>query len=46
MDNSLKIAKIQSYITSASFITMATSPYFIEQERAVKFIHQIFEFEV
>ncbi|MEJ2053207.1 MAG: UPF0489 family protein [Calditrichaceae bacterium] len=46
MDNSLKIAKIQSYITSASFITMATSPYFIEQERAVKFIHQIFEFVV
>lgn len=43
MDNQIKLAKIQSYIKKASFITIATSPFFIDQSRAINFIKQMFK---
>jgi hypothetical protein len=42
MDNQKKMIKIQSYIKKASFITIATSPYFIDQSLAIKYIHKMF----
>ena len=42
MDNQIKLAKIQSYIKKASFITIATSPFFIEQSLAIDYINQLF----
>ncbi|MEJ2543135.1 MAG: UPF0489 family protein [Calditrichaceae bacterium] len=43
MDNQIKLAKIKSYIQKASFITIATSPFFIDQSRAIDYIKQLFE---
>lgn len=42
MGNQIKLAKIQSYIKNASFITIATSPFFIEQSLAIKYIRDLF----
>lgn len=38
-----KIEKIRELIGLSSFITVATSPYFMEQDRAIQLIHEIFE---
>ena len=43
MNNQMKLAKIQSYIKNSSFITIATSPYFIDQSLAIDYINQLFE---
>ena len=43
MDNELKLAKVQSYIKKASFITIATSPFFIDQSLAIRRIHELFK---
>ena len=43
MDNSIKLMKLQSYIKIASFITIATSPFFIDQSLAINYINQLFE---
>ncbi len=37
-----KLVKISGYISAAKIITIATSPYFIDQERAIKKIHELF----
>ena len=42
IDNELKLAKIKSYINNASFITIATSPFFIDQSLAIRYINQLF----
>ena len=42
IDNSLKIEKIKKYIKQAKFITIATSPFFIEQSLAINKIKEIF----
>ena len=41
LDNQFKIAKIQSYIQKTSFITIATSPFFIDQQIAIHFIKEL-----
>ena len=38
----IKQRKIKDYIAQTDFITIATSPYFIEQEKAIKLIKQLF----
>lgn len=38
----LKIEKIKKYIEKTSFITIATSPFFINQQKAIRIIQQIF----
>jgi hypothetical protein len=38
----LKVQRIRSWIKRSSFITIATSPYFIDQQRAIKIIKDIF----
>lgn len=43
MNNQIKLAKIQSYINIASFITIATSPFFIDQLSAINYITQLFK---
>lgn len=42
MDNESKLVKIQSYMKKASFITIATSPYFIDQSLAIRYILDLF----
>ncbi len=37
-----KIDKLRSLIDKTRFITIATSPYFMEQEKAIKIIHELF----
>jgi len=37
-----KIEKIKSYIDSSRFITVATSPYFIDQKKSVYFVKKLF----
>ncbi len=39
----LKVGFIREQIRHAKFITIATSPYFIEQEKGVTILHQIFQ---
>lgn len=41
IDYSLKLKKIQKYISSATFITIATSPYFIDQNDALDHTYQL-----
>ena len=38
-----KIKKIRNYIKHSSFITIASSPYFINQQKAIEYIYKIFE---
>ncbi|MCA9408121.1 MAG: UPF0489 family protein [Candidatus Omnitrophica bacterium] len=38
-----KIEKIREYIDKSNFITIATSPYFIEQEKAIGFIKKLLQ---
>ena len=42
IDDKLKISKIREYAEKASFITIATSPFFIEQNLAIEKIKEIF----
>lgn len=42
IDYNFKINQIKSYMNHARFITMATSPYFIEQKRAIEVIKDLF----
>lgn len=41
IDHDLKLEKIRSYIEAASFITIATSPYFMDQEEAIRIIREL-----
>ena len=43
IDYDLKIARVNKYIEGASLITIATSPYFIEQDRALKVLRDLFD---
>ena len=43
IDYDQKIGRVKEYIEGASLITIATSPYFIEQERALKALRDLFE---
>lgn len=43
IDYQLKIDKITNYIARSNFITIATSPYFIEQDYAIKIIQSLFK---
>lgn len=43
IDYDYKIARIRRYIAAAGFITIASSPYFIEQERAIGVIRELLE---
>ncbi len=42
IDNKLKIDVLRKLIPHASLITVATSPFFIDQALAIKYLHQIF----
>jgi hypothetical protein len=42
MDWGLRVRAVRELARRASFITVATSPFFIEQERAIKVIREIF----
>lgn len=42
IDHSLKIRKIKKYINQAKFITIATSPFFIDQKFAIEKIKELF----
>ena len=42
IDKDLKLQKIRTYIQAADFITIATSPYFIEQEQAIAVLFELF----
>jgi hypothetical protein len=42
MGNQVKLVKIKSFINKASFITIATSPFFIDQKRAIQYINCLF----
>ena len=42
IDHSLKMNSIKSYLQSARFVTIATSPYFMDQLRAIDLIKELF----
>ena len=42
IDYDLKIGRVKEYIEGASLITIATSPYFIEQDKALKALRDLF----
>ena len=42
IDNNLKISTIKKLIPQANLITVATSPFFIDQELAIKYLLKIF----
>jgi hypothetical protein len=42
INDTLKMEKIRQYVESAGLITIATSPYFMEQEKAIRFIKALF----
>lgn len=39
----VKLNKIRRLLKGASFITIATSPYFMDQKQAIKIIHELFD---
>lgn len=43
IDEEYKLAKIRQYLRCARFITIATSPYFMDQSAAIHWIGRIFE---
>lgn len=43
IDHDLKMGKIRSYIEAARFITIATSPYFMDQKEAIGVIKELLE---
>ena len=43
IDYDLKIGRVKEYIEGASLITIATSPYFIEQDKALKALRDLFD---
>ncbi len=45
IDYDLKIYKIKEWIKKAAMVTVATSPFFIEQEYAIKVLKELFEGE-
>lgn len=44
IDPAYKLAKIREYIRGANFITIATSPFFIEQTLALKVVRELLDF--
>lgn len=42
MDNDLKTRRIREWARQARMITVATSPFFMDQHKAIRLIHQIF----
>ena len=43
IDNNLKLARIRELLPQADLITIATSPFFIDQKTALNYLNQIFE---
>lgn len=43
IDNKLKVEVLRELVPQASLITVATSPFFIDQALAIKYLHQIFD---
>ena len=43
IDHDLKLGKIRSYIAAACFITIATSPYFMDQEEAIRIVKELLQ---
>ncbi|MFA5828902.1 MAG: UPF0489 family protein [Candidatus Gracilibacteria bacterium] len=43
IDNKLKVEVLRRLVPQASLITVATSPFFIDQTLALKYLHQIFD---
>ncbi len=43
IDEDWKVERIRACLPGAQFITMATSPYFIDQERAIRFVHRLLD---
>jgi UPF0489 domain len=39
---SIKIAKIRAYEKQAKFVTIATSPFFLDQQKAIQLIREVF----
>ncbi|MCB0293008.1 MAG: hypothetical protein KDH97_22325, partial [Calditrichaeota bacterium] len=44
IDPAYKLSKIREYIRGADFITIATSPFFIDQALALKVVRALLEF--
>jgi hypothetical protein len=43
IDSNIKIGKIRKFINQNDFITIATSPFFMDQDKAIQIIHEIFD---
>ena len=41
-----RIDKIKGLIENAKVITIASSPYFIEQDRAIKVLKELFNYDI
>ena len=39
----VKMNKIRAYIERAEFVTIATSPFFMNQEKAIRYVKAFFE---
>ncbi|WP_304341079.1 UPF0489 family protein [Metaclostridioides mangenotii] len=46
IDYDFKISKIKGYIAKASVITVATSPFFIDQNYAIKVLKELFNYDI
>jgi len=46
IDYEFKISKIKGYIAKASVITVATSPFFIDQNYAIKVLKELFNYDI
>jgi len=46
IDYNLKVTKIREYINNTNVITIATSPFFINQNYAIKVLKDIFNYDI
>ena len=46
MSYDLRVNKIKEYIERAKVITIASSPFFIEQDYAIKVLKELFNYDI
>ena len=46
MSYDLRVNKIKEYIKRAKVITIASSPFFIEQDYAIKVLKELFNYDI
>jgi hypothetical protein len=46
MSYDLRVNKIKEYIDRAKVITIASSPFFIEQDYAIKVLKELFNYDI